>query len=239
MAASASSSVYPELQVEHIQDPNRLWAIPLLGITAKAIILIPVGIWLMLLSIAFWVFTVINSLVVVFTGRYWDPAYELTLGVMRLYLKAVLYGPGLTDRYPGFGFDISDPLISLDVGKPENPSRLWAIPILSGVAKYVILIPYLIYVYVLQYAAWIGVVVSSFWVLFAGRYPESVYELTRDSTRVLLAYLAYFSGLSDRYPSFRISMNHAGVKVVLIVIACLLLFGNLAGGGADQRTSFR
>lgn len=81
--------------------------------------------------------------------------------------------------------------------------------------------------------------VSSFWVLFAGRYPVSVYELTRDYNRVGWAATAYFSGLSDSYPSFRIAMSHAGVKVVLIVIAALLLFGNMLGGGAQQEPVLR
>lgn len=51
MATTTPSGIYPDLTVEHIQGPNRLWAIPLLGIIAKAIILIPVMIWLMLLGI--------------------------------------------------------------------------------------------------------------------------------------------------------------------------------------------
>lgn len=239
MAATTPSGIYPDLTVEHIQGPNRLWAIPLLGIIAKAIILIPVMIWLTLVAIAWGVFTVVNSLVVLFSGRYWDPAYNLTLGLMRLSLKTFLYLVGLTDRYPGFGFAIDDPSIALDMAKPENPSRLWALPIVGGIAKVVILIPYFVYITVLQYASWIGVMVSSFWVLFAGRYPESVYELTRDYNRVAFAEGAYLTGLSDSYPSFRISMSHAGVKVVLIVIAVLLLFGNLFGGGAQQEPVLR
>lgn len=242
MATTAPAGVYPELNVEHIQDPNRLWAIPLLGFIAKYIILIPVLFWLGILGFAWGIFGVINSFVVLFSGRYWQPAYDLTMGMLRLYLKSWLYLAGLTDRYPGFGFGIDQftaPSISLEMELPENPSRLWALPFLSGFAKVVILIPYLIYVSVLYYAAWLGMIVSSFVVLFSGRYPESTYELTRDCNRVYAAAMAYFTGVSDKYPSFWISMNHAGVKVVLIVIGCLLLFGNAASGGGDTGTSMR
>jgi len=233
MAASSPAGVYPDLTVEHIQNPNRLWAIPVLGAVVKGIILIPVFVWLYLLSIAWGVLIVINSFVVLFSGHYWDPAYRLTLGFTRIYLRVMLYFTGLTDRYPGFGLANDDPAIALEIAKPESPNRLWAVPILGGLVKVVILIPYLVYLVVLQYAAGIGIVISSFWVLFMGRYPEAVYELTRDYIRVLLAEVVYITGLSDSYPSFRISMNHAGIKIALIVAVILLWFVPAISGAGN------
>src|SRR4029453_10057708 len=93
---------YPLLSVHHIEDPNRFWAIPVVGIVAKGIILIPVGIWLYLLSLAVIVVSIINSLMVFFTGKYWGAAYGLGLGVLRLETKAWFFLMGLTNRYPGF-----------------------------------------------------------------------------------------------------------------------------------------
>src|SRR5688572_98132 len=93
---------YPLLSVRRIEQPNRLWAFPLLGIVVKSIILIPVFIWLYLVSIAAIIVLIINSFVVLFTGRYWDTAYTLGLGLMRLSTKVVFFMAGLTDRFPGF-----------------------------------------------------------------------------------------------------------------------------------------
>ena len=94
--------VIPVLTVERIQSPNRMWAIPVLGILAKGIILIPVLLWLGLLAFAMGVLLFINSFVVLFSGQYWDPAYELVVQTTGLGLRTALFLFGLTDRYPGF-----------------------------------------------------------------------------------------------------------------------------------------
>lgn len=219
-------NLYPRLTILHLEGPNRLWAAPLLGALAKFVILIPVFIWIYILTIALLFFLAICSLVVFFTGAYWHPAYTFNLGLMRLMTKVGLFFYGLTDRYPGFGFGVEDPLISLDWEEPQSPNRLFAIPFLGYLARIVLAIPYLIYSSVIAYAAYIGVIVSSFPVLFVGRYPESTYELARDSVRVYLASYAYFTGLSDSYPSFWISMNHRTIKIILIIVGLLLLIGS-------------
>jgi len=219
--------IYPILSVTHIQNPNRLWAIPIFGILVKLILIIPVSIELFVLTIANFFITIANSFVVLFTGKYLDFAYVLNLGIMRLSTKLSLYIYGLTDKYPGFTFEIKDPLITLDMKKPEHPNRLFAIPLLGGIARIILLIPYFIYQSVLSYAVVVGVIISSFFVLFIGKYPEATYELVRDHMRVTLATNAYMTGFSDSYPSFWISMNHKTAKIILIIIGVLLFVANM------------
>ena len=227
MENTPPANLYPTLSVTHIQNPNRLWAVPIFGILVKLILIIPVGIELIVLYIANFFVTIANSFVVLFTGKYWDTAYTLNLGIMRLSTKLTLYIYGLTDKYPGFSFEIKDPLITLDMKKPENPNRLFAIPLLGGIARIILLIPYLIYQSVLNYAVGVGVIISSFPVLFTGKYPETTYEFARDYMRVVLASTAYMSGLSDSYPSFWISMNHKTAKILLIIAGVLLFIANM------------
>lgn len=222
----APANLYPKLTLTHIKNPNKLWAIPFFGFVAKVVILLPVWIWLIILFIAAYVLSVVNSFVVLFTGEYMESSYKLNLGLMRLATISSFFLFGLTDRYPGFGFKNDDPLLKYDIEKPKNPNRLFAFPFLGGVVRFILMIPFFIYGSVLGNASWLGVALSSFVVLFKGRYPESTYELMRDYMRVSNAMGVYVAGLSDKYPSFWISMNHKTIKILLIIAGALETLGN-------------
>ena len=215
-------SFYPSLSLEHIQDPNRLYAVPIVGILIKVVILIPVFVEFVFLGIVYFLVSIINSFFVIFTGTYWDSAYRFTLGFMRLTIKLYFFLYGLTNKYPGFDFTIND-RFTVDIEKPQSPNRIYAVPFIGWIARIVLLIPFFIWEVILQRASGIGVMASFFPVLFMGKYPESTFELARDYTRVQLASTSYMSGLSDTYPSFSISLNHKTIKIVLIILG---VFGN-------------
>jgi hypothetical protein len=237
-SAELAPGNYPQLSARCIDAPNRMWAFPILGIVAKAIILVPVLVWLYILSLIALVMIVINSLQVAFTGKYWDAAYNLILGLLRLETKLTFYMAGLTDRYPGFGLDIaSDELFALDVPMPESPSRGFAFPILGGIARAILLIPFMIWSQVVAYGTYLAVTVGSFAVLSAGRYPVSVFELVRDGTRLYLSSACYGVGLSDSYPSFSISTNNAGIKAIFIGLGLLLMVANYAVSSMGSKGS--
>ena len=167
----------------------------------------------------------INPFVVLFTGKYWSPAHALMSGIFRLGAKMYFFFFGLTNKYPGFDFQINDNF-SLDIPMPQNPRRFFAIPVLGGLARIIMLIPFLIYEGVIRSAAFIGMIYSSFPVFFKGKYPESTFEIERDALRLNLAMSMYMAGFSDKYPSFWISMNHQTTKVVLIILGALMWMGN-------------
>ena len=236
MLAVMDKSLYPTLSVKQIQDPNRFYAVPILGMIVKIVMVIPISIELIFLFIAQFFINIINSVFVLFTGKYWDTAYTFNLGVMRLTTKVSLFFFGLTNKYPGFEFAIDDPLVSLDMPKPANPNRFFAIPVVGGLVRIILMIPYFIYQSVITNAAWLGGAIISFRVLFVGKYPESVYEIARDSVRVSQASSAYMTGLSDSYPSFWISMNHQTVKLLLIIFS--IIFGTIRiGSSLFQRST--
>jgi hypothetical protein len=234
---TVSPGTYPTLEAARIETPNRLWAVPILGMTVKSLLLIPVVIWLEVLLFVWGIVVLINSLAVLFTGSYMRSAYDLTLGVMRLNTKVSFYLAGLTDKYPGFGFSIDD-AYALDIAFPEQPGRAFAIPIFGGLIRGILLIPFAIYSYVIIYGALLAAVVASVPVLFVGKYPESIFELVRDAVRLEMAELAYGVGLSDSYPSFSISTSHGAVKGVFIAGGVVLLLLNVvvnalsSGGGS-------
>lgn len=216
------SDIYPVFTVKHIQNPSRLYAVPLLGALVKLVICIPQYFMLLYIGIAWFVVTLlINPFVVLFTGNYWSASYSISLSLLRLNAKIALFFFGLTDKYPGFNFQGNSDF-ELDIPLPEKPNRLFAVPLFGGFVRYILLFPYLLYQMVIEYAVIFGTVFgASFVVLFTGKYPESVYELTRDYIRLMLATSAYYSGLKDSYPSFWISMNHKNIKIALIALAVI------------------
>lgn len=233
-----NNNLYPTLSVSQIQDPNRFYAVPIIGIMAKVIICIPIFIEILFLYIATGIVTLINSFSVLFTGNYWQSAYELNLGVLRLTTKLTFFFYGLTNKYPGFGLTIEDPLISLDMAKPQNPNRFFAIPLIGGLSRFILLIPYFIYANIIESAVSIAsIFIASFSVLFRGKYPEFAYELTRDYVRISQATAAYLVGFSDKYPSFWISMNHQTIKIILIILGILFSLGNVASGFSQDSSS--
>lgn len=222
----AKNRMYPDFVLPRIEDPIRWYAIPVIGGLYKIIILIPVFILLFFIGAAYGILLIINSFYVLFTGRYWDAAYELGIGYFRYLTKVYLFFIGLTNKYPGFELQIRDNY-ALDMPKPTAPNRLYDIPIFGGLARIILMIPYFFWNSVLSNGNNFGVVISSIPVLFHGRYPESTYEFARDTQRVSLASRAYMAGLSDTYPSFKISMNHPGIKITLIILGILLALMNM------------
>lgn len=224
--------IYPTIKISRPKKPNRFYAFFLIGFLVKIIMLIPVVIELLFLGIGEIVVTIINSFVVLFTGKYWDSAYSYNLGLIRFTTKIFFFVEGLTDRYPGFDFETRDFTLNMDC--PQNPNRLYAIPIFGGIVRILFMIPYAIYSQVLGNGTFAGVFVSSFPVLFNGNYPESVYEFATDSMRVNQALSSYFMGLSDTYPSFNISMDHKNLKIAMIIVGILLTLSNFQNR-ANQR----
>src|SRR4051812_30923753 len=182
--------MYPELTVEQIHDPNRLWAIPIVGGMIKGIILIPIFIAAAVLVVIYAFMCIANAFVVLFTGRYWQTAYNFILGMVRWLTKIWLYWLGVINKYPGFDFATGDEF-SLDMAMPERPNRVFAIPILGAVIRYILTIPYAIWLIIVEYAVMVGALVATIPVLFKGQYPESVYEIVRDFTRIYAAYMLY------------------------------------------------
>ena len=192
---------HSSLTIAYLENPNRLWAIPVIGGAVKLVIVIPVSIWLLLVDFAAIFLSIINAFVVLLTGRYWQPAYALAVGSMRLTAKANCFNLGLSDTYPGFSLESSDD-VRLEFAMPTKPNRLLALPLVGGIFRFAVLVPIFIFLFV------IGIlVVLVFWfawipVLLFGRYPEGLFSLMVYAQRLQLKLSAYTFGLTDRYPLF-------------------------------------
>lgn len=223
----ASKNIYPDISIKRIKNPSRFYAIPLLGFFVKAIMLIPVSLYLCILSFVWCFVWMINSFYILFTGKYWNVAYNLSSGLIHLSAKMTFFLFGMTDKYPGFDFEINDSF-SVSITYPKKPNRWFAIPVFGLLARVILLVPFFIYYKIISTAAWIALCVGSFFVTFTGIYPESDYEINRDSFRLSQSVFMWLAGLSDTYPSFWISMNHSGIKITLIIISILVNLGGLS-----------
>lgn len=212
---------YPKLSISNNDNPKALYAFPLVGLVIKVILLIPALFFLAFVAIGFFFMWLITPFVILFTGKYWDPAYKITLGFMIYRTKVTLFLIGLTDTYPGFNLKTND-LFSITMKKPTTINRWFAFPIAGFAIRLLLMLPYNIYKSVLESGTWAATAASWFAILGNGKYPESLYEFNRDSLRVSLAHTAYLSYLSDSYPSFWISMKHKSVKITLIIIGAIL-----------------
>lgn len=226
--------IYPILKAKNIKNPSKLYAFPLIGGLIKIVMLIPVIILLIVLSFVTSLVTVVNSFVVLFSGTYWKLAFDLNLDLMRYTTKMSFFFAGITNKYPGFQFAINDDF-SVEMPFPASPNRVYAIPFFGAFVRGLLLIPFTVFMVIVQSGAGLGVLLASFAVLFKGHYPESMFEFWRDYTRLQLSQRAYISGLSDEYPSFSISWNHKTTKILLIVLALLVVISRISAVAAAAR----
>ncbi len=220
---ASENSIYPELTITKIKTPNRSWAIPILGGFAKIIILIPVFAEIAILFLYVFILQIINSFFVLFSKKYWPYSFEISVGVYNLVAKTTFFFYGLSDKYPGFNLKLNGDF-NIKYEMPKAPGIFFAIPLLGVLARAILIIPYAIFTQVIGNGAKVGVVASSIPVFFNGRYPDSTFELARDSVRLSLSQFAYFAGISDKYPSFKIDLkNNQTIKIALIIIGTMML----------------
>ena len=207
---SADEQAY-DVQVEFTvpAEHNRLWAVPVLGIVVKLIILIPHLIILSVLGTVAELLALVTWIPVLFGGHYPSWGYDVIGGTLRWGANVSAYLYGLTDRYPPFRLgqaaEGEEPYeVEVDFTVPEEHNRLWAIPVIGIVIKLIILIPHLILLYVLGIVATVLGLVTWIPVLFGGHYPSWGYEIIGGYLRWSTRLEAYLFGLTDQYPPFRL-----------------------------------
>jgi hypothetical protein len=198
-----ASGSYPiVLSVAKPVSVNRLWAIPLLGIFVKCIILIPHFIVLYVLGIVSGIAHLVIWAFVLFTGQYPGWGFNLTAGVLRWAARLTMYLYGITDNYPAFSLDAPGDIV---IPRPESSSRFFAIPIVGIFVRYIILIPHFIVLYVLGFVVALCQLVIWIPVLFTGAYPQWAFQLVSGTTIWAMRVYAYLLGLTDAYPPFSFS----------------------------------
>lgn len=203
MSELQTTSAYPvQLSVARPLSSSRFWAIPLVGILVKCIILIPHFVVLYVLGLVVAVLQLVIWIPVLFTGRYPDWAFGLVGGLLYWWMRVTLFIYGISDRYPPFSMDTGD---GVAIGQPQSSSRFFAIPIIGIVVRSILLIPHFIILYVLGIVVGLSQLVIWIPVLFGGTYPDWAFTLVGGTTLWSVRVYGYLLGLTDRYPPFAMS----------------------------------
>ena len=187
------------LSIEPLTAPQRLWAFPVLGFMVKIIVLIPILIALVFVALAVVIAQLVLWIPVLLLGTYpaWGRQFITWYLRWSVQVNAFLYG--LTDRYPAPSAAADHP-VKLAIDVPASSFRLWAVPIVGIVLKFVILLPsYFLLSFVSQGT---GLALLILWapVLFTGVYPTWGYRFLVAALRWNVRVEAFLFGLTDSYP---------------------------------------
>ncbi len=210
---STNASVYP-LRLEGELDPalsRGLWLL-------KWLLAVPHFIVLLFLWIGLAISTVFAFFAILVVGRYPRGIFDFNVGVLRWSWRVGFYSYSAlgTDRYPPFSLkdDPSYPA-RLEVDYPASLSRGLVL-----VKWWLLVIPHLLVIAFFGggwplisdtgYGPWgaglieLLVVVAGVVLLFAGRYPRSVFDFVMGMNRWLYRVGAYTLLMTDQYPPFRL-----------------------------------
>ena len=95
--------------------------------------------------------------------------------------------------------------VNITVERPMKPSRGWALAfLLFAIPKGLALVPHFIVLGALGFLSLFASIAAQVSVLFTGRYPESLYDFVVGVMRWQTRVNAFFLGLTDIYPPFRL-----------------------------------
>ncbi len=184
---------------------NRFYAVPLLGILVKGIILIPHLIVLYILFACVYLAQYVLWIWVLFGGRYPDWGYSFVGGAIRWYTRVNAFVFGLSDVYPSFSLgDNQNGEARLVFYGPPAGNRFYAIPVVGILVKTIMLIPHLIVLYIVGLVAGVLLYVTWIPVLFTGQYPDWGRDIFGGYLRWSARVFAFLLGLTDSYPPFRL-----------------------------------
>ena len=92
--------------------------------------------------------------------------------------------------------------VSLEVGYPEAPSRVWALLGVLFLIKGLALIPHVIAPYFLSIVGFILMYIGYWAVLITGSYPRGLFNVQVGIQRWSMRTNAWLAGWTDRYPPF-------------------------------------
>jgi hypothetical protein len=193
---------YPvNLTVAPDRGQNRLWGIPFFGIVARWFLLIPHLILLFFLSIALSLYAFVSWIPVLLNGRQADAGYAIAEAYVTVSARVAAYLSLITGAYPPFGWTGSHPVnVSFDRGEPQN--RLWGIPLLGIMVRWILLIPHWIVLAVLGFVLGLLFLVSWAPVLATGRQAGAIVTFIGGFYRWTYRVMAYGLLLTGTYPPF-------------------------------------
>ena len=204
--ATPAVSGYPiDVRVTPAREESRLWGIPFIGIWVRAFLAIPhlFFLWILSLGVGLWMF--LGWIAILVMGRPPQIAISLLREVMHRQNRVGGYILLLPGGYPPLELGAPSPVDTMVNVEGRTMNRLWGIPFLGIMVRFIIAIPHFIVLSLLGIVLGLTVLVSWIPILVNGRFPNSLasfYEMVyRYSTRLT----AYLLLLPVPYPPFSLS----------------------------------
>ena len=191
MPTAAPAPGYPvRFDVEYPEELSRLL------IFVKLLLAIPHLFILYALGVVQSVITIIALFAILFTTRYPEGLFKISVGVLRWQANVSAYILLLRDEYPPFSWDAGEYPLALEVEYPDTLNR-W-LPLV----KWLLAIPNAIVLAILGFVAYILVFFAWFAILFTGKFPRGLFDFIVGTQRWTLRLNAYIYLMRDEYPPF-------------------------------------
>lgn len=191
MPTAAPAPGYPvRFDVEYPEELSRLL------IFVKLLLAIPHLFILYALGVVQSVITIIALFAILFTTRYPEGLFKISVGVLRWQANVSAYILLLRDEYPPFSWDAGEYPLTLEVEYPDTLNR-W-LPLV----KWLLAIPNAIVLAILGFVAYILVFFAWFAILFTGKFPRGLFDFIVGTQRWTLRLNAYIYLMRDEYPPF-------------------------------------
>jgi hypothetical protein len=181
---------------------NRLWGIPVIGLFVRMVMLIPHIVVLALLGLWSAVLMLVTWIPVLMLGRFPGWGYRWVGGLLAYSLRVQAYAGYMTSTYPPFSLSAEGYPVTVRFDEGVRINRLWGIPIIGLVVRWIVLLPHWILLTVLAILAAFLVVFAWLPVLLLGRQADTIYSIVGGYDRWLLRATAYLFFMVDRYPPF-------------------------------------
>jgi hypothetical protein len=186
------------------QEPiNRLWGIPVLGHTARALILLPHWIVLAVLTSLVGLSVLISWIPILANGRPAEWMTSLYGGTYRWSIRAAAYWLMLTDTYPPLGFDAPH-RVRVEIDPDQQVANLWGIPFIGLWIRSIFLIPHFVALWFFGIVVLGVFLVSWIPVLLNGRMATWGYTILGGYLRWTARVTLYLLMLTDAYPPLRL-----------------------------------
>ncbi len=193
----ATASTYPiSVALPQERVVNRWWGLLWFGMLVRAILAIPHLIVLFVLSMLMGLGLYIVWIPILISGKVPALWCKIVGELINRQTRVAAYMLLFPGAYPPLGMGAAGPVaVSIDDGD-RSINRLWGIPLLGLLARFIVVIPQSIILMVLGIVLYLVMLVLWIPILINGRYPETAMKLVG----MYLKYSARVSGYASLLP---------------------------------------